>query len=163
MEKRNQIIIYLAKSHGRANKTILMKLSYLIDLISVSRNKKQITDFNYIRYLYGPFDSSLYTSLQDLLDKQILLEESEFTPDGNEYTFYTFNESKLDDLKFDLINDGEISLIDEVLQSLKGYGAKTLTEICYGTKPMKSIGAQIGNKEGFYTKLNLNLVVPTND
>lgn len=156
MTKREQIISYLVKLHKHANKTVLMKLSYIVDLTSIARGKEKLTDFNYIRYYYGPFDSNLYIDLKNLLDKKIILEKTEFTNDGEESPYYSINENK--DINLDLINKEEFKIIDEILDSLKGYGAKTLTNICYETKPMKAIGAKLDNKEGICKVLDLNLV-----
>lgn len=50
----------------------------------------------------------------------------------------------------------ELELIGGVLQELKGYGAKILTEIAYKTKPMVKIGATLGGKESFGVKLDLS-------
>ena len=58
-------------------------------------------------------------------------------------------------MPLDQITPEEKKIVDEVVRSLKGYGAKALTELTYGTKPMKKIGAQMGNDKGLNKKLNL--------
>jgi uncharacterized phage-associated protein len=45
--------------------------------------------------------------------------------------------------------------INEVLTSLKGYGAKALVDIAYKTKPMKRLGAKVDNNKGLNEKLDL--------
>jgi len=54
------------------------------------------------------------------------------------------------------ISDDEKEIIDEVLESLEGYGTKALTELTYRTKPMKKIRATLNNKAGLNKTLDLN-------
>ena len=150
--KNQQVLIYLIKNYGNPSVTSLMKLCYLIDLLSIQREKPQITDFEYRRYNFGPFENRIYDELNGLVSDKTVLQEFDYTPKGDEFVTYVLKE---DEFNFDEIAPDEKSTIDEVLESLKGYGAKILTEIAYKTKPMKAIGATLGGQEHFNEKLDL--------
>ena len=47
--------------------------------------------------------------------------------------------------------------MDEVLDSVNGYGAKALTEIAYKTKPMQALGATLNGGEHLNEKLDMSL------
>jgi hypothetical protein len=57
---------------------------------------------------------------------------------------------------FSEIEKEEKDLIDEMMSELKGYGAKTLTDIAYKTKPMIKLGATLGGDENLFKKLDLS-------
>ena len=152
LNKTQQVLAYLIKNHPRASITVLMKLSYLVDLVSVARTQKQITHYNYIRYYYGPFDNAINTDLQGLIDQKIIEPRSDYVPSGEEYVVYSLNENI--SLTTELDKD-ELSIIDDVLEDVKGYGARALTEIAYKTKPMLKFGATLGGSEHLLEKLDL--------
>ena len=58
MAKPN-FILHLIDKIAIPTKTSLIKMCYLCDLVAFRENGKQITDFKYIRYYYGPFDKLL--------------------------------------------------------------------------------------------------------
>ena len=118
--------------------TSLMKLSYLIDLSAIRKLGKKISDFRYIRYNYGPFDAAIYTDLDKLIKDKIICTQSEYTQYG-ETIIYKLNQERIDDIKIDALNEDEIRLIEDIINSLEGYGAKLLTDIAYKTKPMVEI------------------------
>lgn len=156
LSKDEQLLAYISKYHPRATVTVFMKLCYLIDLISFQKKGVGISSFQYIRYKYGPFDKKIYDKLEKLRDDDLIVEDSFFTSGGEEVPYYSFNDET--SLSLDKIKPEEKALIDEVLEMLKGYGAKTLTEICYKTKPMRALKATLGGTEGINKKLDLALV-----
>jgi DNA-binding PadR family transcriptional regulator len=142
-EKTSVFITYIA-SKQKVSVTSLMKLSYLCDLIAVTRELDQISNFEYIRYNYGPFDSSIYEYLKKLSDNSTLSTTTEYA-DDKEYAIYeTTDEAEVDYTK---LSEKEVAIIDEVTEQLKGYGAKALTEVAYKTKPMLALGATLGGNE----------------
>ena len=142
----------MVKNHQKASITVLMKLSYLIDLVSIKRTGKPITYYNYIRYYYGPFDNTINGDIQKLMEEKVIEAKSDFVPSGEEYVVYNFNEDSDLPLEFD---EAELKIIDEVLENVKGYGARALTEIAYKTKPMLKIGATLGGNEHLYEVLDM--------
>jgi hypothetical protein len=78
MGKDHQILAYLAKAHPSASITVLMKLSYLIDLFSTKKRGKKISSFNYIRYSYGPFAQQVYDVVEDLVLNGILVPKNDY-------------------------------------------------------------------------------------
>lgn len=153
--KTKQMLVYIIKNSPKSYLTSLMKLSYLADLISVKRHGHQISDFEYIRYYYGPFDNKIYTVLSDLVYEGTVLGEPIYSHDGDENLLYFFNENK-EDYNFEELSEADKVIIDEVLEQLKGYGVKTLTEVAYKTAPMKKLGATLGGNEALGNKLDLN-------
>lgn len=151
--KNHQLLAYLAKEHPSASITVLMKLSYLVDLISVKKLGNQISSFTYIRYSYGPFTQEIYNAVEDLVMEKVLLPRNDYAGGSVEYITYTY--ANKDGFLFDKISKEEIGLIDEMMTDLKGYGAKTLTDIAYKTKPMIKLGATLGGNENLFSKLIL--------
>ena len=157
-EKTKQLLAYIAQNYEPVTVTTLMKLSYLIDLTSTSRDGQQISAFLYKRYKYGPFDKNIYDYLNTLVREKILLEEVEYTHSADEYIRYKFNESgDTKKLKLGELSQNEKKIIDEVLHTLRGCGAKALSLIAYKTKPMKAIGATFGGEESLNATLNLKV------
>jgi uncharacterized phage-associated protein len=156
LSKTQKIIAYISQKHPRASITVLMKLCYLIDLVNYKRHGEQMLEFTYLRYTYGPFDQKIYADVKDLLGQGLLTEGSEFTPTGDEFTYYIFNTDA--DLDMSGVDGNNTEVINEVLQTVNGYGAKVLTEICYKTKPMVAFNATLGGKEHLNEKLDLSLV-----
>lgn len=153
--KTKQLLAYIAKESGHTTITSIMKLSYLIDLFSINKNKKQISNFQYKRYLYGPFDKGIYIYMNEFISDKIIKEKPSFTPGGDEYIIYEFVGHDRE-IKYDLLSKGELSLIDSVLTELQGLGARSLSEITYKTKPMKQLGATINNRKGINKTIDLN-------
>ena len=151
--KTKQLLAYLVQEHSSPSVTVLMKLSYLIDLVSVKKEQEQVTDFEYKRYHYGPFDQSIYTLLSELETEGVVKAESQYTPGGEEFVRYTF--AREDDLVLDQLTDKDCEIANQVLDQVSGYGAKALTEIAYQTAPMKKLGATLGGNEHLNEKLDL--------
>ena len=156
MKKTKQLLAYLIKNHSNPTVTSLMKLSYLIDLVNIQKTDKQISNFKYTRYMYGPFDYKIYNYLKDLIKEGVISEDSDYTSRGDEYIIYIFNEDN-EDFKFDRITEKQKDAIDEVLDIVNGLGAKALTELAYKTKPMKRINVQIGDTKNLNVPLDLKV------
>lgn len=150
MQKTKQLLYYITAKHPKASITVLMKLCYLIDLIAVKELGNKISEFDYRRYFYGPFDAHIYQLLENMQAEGLIEAEMYFTPD-TDYAVYSVGK----ELEIDNFSDDEIKLIDESLKDFVGYGAKALTEIAYRTKPMTSIGATLGGDEQLNKQLDL--------
>lgn len=154
MEKTKQLLAYIIKNYQSVTITGLMKLAYISDLVSIENGREQISDFEYIRYKHGPFDKKIYEYIQELLSNRNIVEEPHYTPRGDEYVVYKFNDNS--DISFDKLKDKDVIVLDEVLKTLCGYGAKALVDVAYNTKPMKKIGATQNNKKGLNKVLDLS-------
>lgn len=152
--KTLQVLSYIIKSHPNVSVTSLMKLSYLVDLVAIKKGKNKISDFQYIRYNYGPFDKKIYSYLESLEENNIIKEGANISSCGDEFVTYNINKKII--VSFNKISKEEKEIINEVLESLEGYGTKALTELTYRTKPMKKIGATLNNKTGLNKVLDLN-------
>jgi len=153
MKKTRQLLAYLIQNHPGFSITSLMKLSYITDLVSIQKTGNPMSGFEYKRYKYGPFDDKIYQYLSELKIGNVIDEDVAYSQTGDEYIIYNFNEKE--EFSFDKLTDEEKGIMDEVLESLKGYGAKALVELAYKTKPMKKIGAKIGNDKGLNQRLDL--------
>ena len=154
-QKTKQLLCYILQDSPR-DVTSMIKLSYLIDLAAVRRFEHQISEFEYIRYNYGPFDQKVYTNLNDLQKEGKVVSFSHYNTYG-ENVLFKLNAQPEDD-EFSLLSPEEKSLVREMLDSLTGYGARMLTEIAYSTAPMKVLGATLGGNEHLGETLNLKTV-----
>lgn len=152
-ERTKQLVAYLAKNHPNSTVTVLVKLSYLVDLVSIKRGLGKISDFNYVRYYYGPYDQQINLCLQNLIELGILIPKVQYTTTAD-YTIYEYIENQ--ESNFTELTEESLSIINELLEKVKGYGAKGLTDIAYKTKPMLKIGATLGGNEHFNELLDLN-------
>lgn len=153
--KTKQLLAYIVQQHLKASVTVLMKISYLIDLISVKKHGHQVTSFAYTRYNFGPFDKKIYTLINELEAEGIITGESNYTFEGDEYLIFSLNKDN-EDFSFDTLTEPDIKIADDVLEQLRGYGAKTLTDITYKTAPMKKLGATQGGNEHLNEALDLS-------
>jgi len=157
MPSKNKKLIYrIIRKHESASVTSLMKLAYLIDLVSVKRTGEKISEFDYFRYTYGPFNPAIYGVLEELSSEGKVSSQSVFSGVG-EYIVYTAVDTDSEEFVEGLAPD-EQSLVDEVVLSLQGYGAKALTEIAYKTEPMCALGATLGGAEAIGARLELSSV-----
>lgn len=150
--KTQQLLAYLIKNHHQVSITSLMKLSYIIDLVSVNETGDTISNFEYMRYHYGPFNPQIYHYIDCLRDEGVLRERLEYTDYGAEFVVFEYTG---EDDSFDKLNEAEIGIIDVTLKKLRGYGSAALTDLAYNTKPMRKLGAELGNDKGLNEKLDL--------
>jgi uncharacterized phage-associated protein len=153
MKKTKQLLAYLIQNNPSISITALMKFTYICDLVAIQKYNKQISNFEYVRYKYGPFDQHIYNHIEQLRKDGVLLEEPAYTPMGDEYITYKINDET--GCCIDKLTKEEIQIADEVLESLKGYGAKALVDLAYKTKPMVKIGAKQDNDAGLNEHLDL--------
>ncbi len=151
--KTKQLVGYLVSKHSLSTVTSLIKLCYLCDLVSVDKGDGKITDFNYIRWHFGPYDRRIEDVLNELVKDGAVVSETAYTDHGTEYIKYT---AKDDDPTTSGLTDKDFSHIDAVLESLKGFGPKALTQVAYKTKPMQALGATLGGTQNMGATLNLS-------
>jgi len=152
--KTKELIAYLIGEHPNASVTALMKLCYLIDLVFVKEGKPQLTNFEYIRYRFGPFDKKIYQFMEQLTSEGLVAQKQEYTTSGKDFIIYELNEENRN--SHPNLSEEETSIIKKVISNVVGHGAKGLTQIAYKTKPMIAIGAEMDNDSGLFHKLNLN-------
>lgn len=156
MNANQKLLTYFASKHEKPSVTVLMKLCYLTDLVSIKRGGQQITEYKYERYTFGPFDKTIYQDLESLVEQEILDIEL-FYPEGafSELVLYRPNEES-DELESIDLSDEQKGIVDEILSSLGGYGARALTDVAYGTKPMLELNATLGGNENIGKRLDLH-------
>lgn len=155
MIKTRELLLKVIEKHCNASVTVLMKACYLVDLVSTQRTGNQVTDLEYIRYTYGPFSQRVYGLVMDLIASGYI--ESRFTYLGgtNESEVYSIKDGMSP--KDSALTEEENLIIDEVLASISGLGAKVLTDIAYKTAPMRILGATLGGNENIGKVLDLRV------
>lgn len=103
-----------------------MKLPYFIDLEMLKKVGNKITNFNYVRLNYGPFDKKVY-------DYQKLFS----------YTLTPWIES----LKYIYLSDVERKIIDWILVNLPINNGDKLKILSYETEPMKKLWVKLGDNK----------------
>lgn len=111
------------------DKMQFMKLPYFVDLNSAHKHGFQISNLEYIRYEYGPFDKKIYLY-------RALFGDNKFK------------------VKFSYIEDF-LNDIEQTLKSLPIKDGESLKKLSYETEPMKRLNAKLGGKEGWNEKLIL--------
>lgn len=149
--KTKDLITYIISKHHVSTITSLIKLCYLSDLVSFKDNGKQISSFQYVRWYYGPYDKAITEYLYALVDSGVIEAVIDYTQDNQEYIKYFIEQAPETSL-----SDTELGFVNSVLESLKGFGPKALTEVAYRTKPMKKLGATLGGNEHLGKTLDLS-------
>jgi uncharacterized phage-associated protein len=88
-----------------------------------------------------------------LLIQGVIKEEHDYTPMGQEFITYKYTDNA--EMSIDKISAKEKEVINEVVDSLRGYGARALVDVSYNTKPMKKLGAKQDNEKGMNEPLDL--------
>lgn len=153
--KNENVVLYIIANRLWCSITEIVKLCYLLDLWFLKEYDKKITDFDYIRYTYWPFDPAVYTVVNGLVSKWLLRYVCYPMTSWDEICKYELNSDE--NIKYDLQSD-DIALIDEMLSSLSAFNAHELTKLAYKTKPMTSIDAKLWGNEHMWEPLNLNIV-----
>ncbi|HEX6257944.1 MAG TPA: Panacea domain-containing protein [Candidatus Saccharimonadales bacterium] len=155
LSKTQALLEFFAHSHDKPSVTVLMKLCYLTDLIAIKRLRRPITEYEYERYTFGPFNKRIYQDLEHLVGVSRLEVEIDYPTFGtdSEVVLYRHTQDLANvEQKLDI---EEIEVASEVLKTLSGYGARQLTEVAYQTKPMVALGATLGGNQNLGVKLDL--------
>ncbi|MCQ2562009.1 MAG: SocA family protein [Alphaproteobacteria bacterium] len=151
-QKTRQLLALILRD-GPRGVTSLLKISYLIDLAAIRNIGYQISEFKYIRWNFGPFDSAIYKNLENMREEGIISADSQFIG-TDEHVIYKLKDPDL--VAANSLTPQEQDLVTEMPQHLQGFGAKTLTEVAYNRKPMTSIGAKLGGTEHMGEFLNMH-------
>lgn len=152
MTSTQELLCYFASKHNKPTVTVLMKLCYLADLIYYKDHGNQITEYQYQRYTFGPFDKKIYSDLEKLVEINALHSELLHGEYGDDIETVVYKTNK-QEVK---LEKGTRAVVDELLSALGGRGALELTQIAYKTKPMTKLNATLGGKEGLGKVLDLS-------
>ncbi len=103
-----------------------MKIPYFIDLEFLKNFWKKLTNFQYVRWHYWPFDKKVY-------DYQKL--------------FSNYHNNRLDNLKYIYLTEKDRKFIDSVLEKLPIDDWEMLKKLSYETEPMKKLGVCLGDNK----------------
>jgi len=151
--KNFQFLSFILQNRGWCTITEIVKLAYLIDLAAKNNSKIQnkISDFEYIRYYYGPYSKEIQNTLENWIEKEVIKITSGLSTHWHEYTVYEFNIEKSNII--DQLTPDEQDFILETLEDLATYRSTHLTDIAYNTKPMTELWATLWWNEGLHTKI----------
>lgn len=155
-EKIKEILLRIIQDHGNPTITVIMKACYLIDFTATRRLGNKITNLDYVRYNYGPFTSTIYRHLENLITDGSVKTESSYYG-GNEVVTYKLPD-EVNELAHTALTSEEKVVVDEVLTAISGLGASILTQITYKTAPMVKLGATLGGDEHLGETLDLRAV-----
>ena len=86
--KSQQFIAYILKLYKHATVQNLMRLSFLTDCVFVDKTTKRISSFSYRLYSFGPFDESIFSCLENLIEAGFIHSYLNYTKTGLEYWIF---------------------------------------------------------------------------
>ncbi len=101
-----------------------MKIPYFIDLEYIKQNGMQLTNFQYKRWHFWPFDKKVY-------DYQKL--------------FSDYRDSRITNLRYIYLTDEDKKIVDWVLEKLPVRNWAKLKKLSYETEPMKKLWVILGD------------------
>ena len=153
------LILYVVKNMSIPTETMISKICYLCDYLSVKNLGSPISNLEYENSVFGPQGKNIAECLFELARDGEVNQSIEYGVDGTEHVEYHIatNAQKLveDSEEFSV---GEKQIIDEVLRSVGSLNARLLTEVVDNTKPIKDVNStNSSQKEKTYTKNEINL------
>lgn len=153
--KNQALLLLILKNRWSCTVTELMKIAYLTDLWSSNALKKKISEFEYLRYNYGPFDKEIYTTIESLLKDWLIRIDYIENPKWEEIIKYSIwqERTRLEEIIDSTIDSWEQEFVLDMLESLEWLNASSLTKIAYSTEPMTRIKATLWGTEHFMEKV----------
>lgn len=130
-EMYNYILSKLSKTPDQWQ---FIKIAYFIDLESIKRFGKMLTNYTYFRYHYWPFDKKMY-------DYQKL--------------FCMENEKGFQDVKNMYLSHDEIQIIENVFQKYPVEDGKKLMNLSYNTAPLQKLWVVCGDGKCMNEELDM--------
>ena len=130
LENDITIIQEFLKEIGTLTRTKIVKLLYLLDIESVSKHGKQLTNFEYRKYYYGPYDENIINLLDE---RQYFSVGLGITSSGNQYYNYTVGPKKNDYQ----MNDNTKELVNSVIKKYGQCSLDKILEVAYSTPQFK--------------------------
>lgn len=130
------VIRYLLKNYpykDELSKTRLTKMVYLADWFSVKKYGRQLTDIKWYFDHYGPYVSDVFDAAER--DKKIHF-RNDYSAFGTPKLIFTLTTDQK--LGLDNLSNGEIEILDEVIQETKYLNWSEFIDYVYSTYPIKS-------------------------
>ena len=153
-KQTKSLIKYLVFSMNLPTITSITKMLYLIDLASVASTGKQTTDFEFIRYYYGPYDKDIRIIIDNMTAKKELDADVRYLSNGEPFLVYKMPGGTAS-FTYEGANE---QIVRDLVDSLGNLSPKSLTELAYKTKPMTRLGATLGGNEHLNEQLVLTEV-----
>lgn len=124
------IIQEILNNLGSLTRTKIVKLLYLLDIESTERYGKKLTDFEYKKYYYGPYDQKIVSLLDNPKYFNVTLG---VTSSGSQFYNYSVGPRKptipIDSMTKDLV--------DEIVNKYGRIHLDKILEIAYDTQQFK--------------------------
>lgn len=131
-----KLIAYIIEHlSGKITKTQLVKLAYLADLESTKFTNSQVSDIQWLRYHYGPYDKHLDERLGFLQQNGFIEIKQQNKVSDPDKTYFIFNytgksvDPNLEPVKKDIV--------DTIIKQFGSFTLNSLLKYVYDTEPMK--------------------------
>lgn len=132
LSRNAQVLRYLAEQVGPVGATKHLKLAYLADLTAREYLGEPVSDFEYIWYDNGPFDSAFYQAREELELAGLGREDRKRFPDGKEKRTFR-NAERPVEYEF---SPAERHVLDFIAESFGEAPLTRLLGFVYDTEPM---------------------------
>lgn len=150
--KNKEVLLYIISQFDNTNITSVMKLLYFSELAYHKETNNRITNYEYVRYRYGPYCKEISSDIVELIkDWKINIEEIESSR-GTKTVYSISNDGAAEIWSIEK-ND----VIDGIIEDLWEYSATILWKMSYRTKPMENLGAKPDNKEWYEKVIDFSL------
>lgn len=130
--KLDAILYQIIKSlPHRLNRTKIVKLCFIIDLVNKEIHGKTITGINYKYLLYGPYSDEIINSIRVMDGFEIIEREN---GDGS-YSYFQGNKPLFD--PSDILNEKELEITNKVIEKFGPQSLKSILDYVYNLDTMK--------------------------
>lgn len=135
------IILYLIeKLNGVLGKTHLQKMLFLVNLLSVKKNKEPLTKLQFEKYHFGPYSKEIEEYTKHL-KKKGLIEERKFPLSNSKdktYVRYYFKHSgSIKKQLFEKIGAKKMLLLDDIINSYGNICLQDILDVVYSLQTVK--------------------------
>ncbi len=132
-EKLKECLVYFVLKHsGKIQRTKLVKLVYLSDLLSYQKRGETITGISYISYDHGPWSQSFYEGFEETPE---ITERIGVTSLGD--ICYTYC-GAVPKYEYKYLATADIQLLQEIDEKWGNRSLKDVLAYAYDTKPFKA-------------------------
>lgn len=147
LDKLKECLVYFALKHSRKiQRTQLVKLVYLSDLLSYQSHGHTITGIEYISYDHGPWSQLFYSALEGTPE---ITERMGITAFGD--ICYTYS-GTIPEYKYKHLTISDISILEEIDKKWGNRRLKNILDYTYSTEPFKA--SRFGERIDFSKKVS---------
>ncbi|NGP58780.1 SocA family protein [Paenibacillus thiaminolyticus] len=133
MRKADSVLLYFLKRRS-LSRTEIMKYLYYYEYIHYKHTKRKGTELVFVRWDYGPFEATVYDSLQEYVDSGFLVTNEYINGYGRWACRYTGT----CDVDHNL-DETEKEVADYVLHEFSTKSFQEMLDLVYSTPPMLKV------------------------